>query len=81
MASLTVKGIPDDVLEGMRRKAELHRRSLNSEAIVAFERAVGPTLFDPDAVLAQVRAARERMAGVTPLTPEEMERVINEGRP
>lgn len=81
MASLTVKGIPDDILNGMRRSAELHRRSLNSEAIVAFERAVGPVLYDPDAILAKVRAARAQMAGVRPLTPEEIERAIEDGRP
>jgi len=81
MASLTVKGIPDNVLEGMRRRAELHRRSLNSEAIVAFERAVGPTLFDPQEMLARVQAIRERIGSVTPLTAEEMEEAINEGRP
>ncbi|MFL5542668.1 MAG: FitA-like ribbon-helix-helix domain-containing protein [Longimicrobiaceae bacterium] len=81
MASLTVKGIPDDVLDGMRRIAEQHRRSLNSEAIVAFERAVGPVLYDPEAILAQVRAARARMAGVRSLSPEEIERAIEDGRP
>ena len=81
MVSLTVKDIPDDVLAGMRRNAELNRRSLNSEAIVAFARAVGPGPCDPEAVLTQVRAARARMATVHPLSPGEIERAIAEGRP
>ena len=33
MASLTIKGIPDDLLDQLRRSAELHRRSLNSEVL------------------------------------------------
>jgi plasmid stability protein len=81
MASLTVKGIPDDLLKGMRERARAHRRSLNSEAIVAFERALGPTRFDPQEMLARVRALHEQIGSVTPMTPEEMEEAINEGRP
>lgn len=81
MASLTIKGVPDDLLERMRRSAELHRRSLNSEAIVAFERSVGPTVLDPEEVLRRVRQLHEQIGSVTTLTPEEMEEAINEGRP
>ncbi|HKP75007.1 MAG TPA: hypothetical protein VJT67_05655 [Longimicrobiaceae bacterium] len=81
MASLTIKGIPDDILAGLRRSAELHRRSLNSEAIVAFERNIGDAPLDPEEVLARVRALHREIGTVTHLTPEEMEDTINEGRP
>jgi|GEM_PF-202700 len=81
MASLTIKGVPSDLLERMRRNAELHRRSLNSEAIVAFERSIGPTVFDPAEVLRRVKLLHEEIGSVRTLTPEEMEEAIDEGRP
>ena len=81
MASLTVRGIPDELLERMRRSAELHRRSLNSEAIAAFESAAAPTPFDPQEMLARVRALHAQIGSVRTLTPEELEEAINEGRP
>jgi plasmid stability protein len=81
MASLTVKGIPDHVLVGMRRSAELHRRSLNSEAIVAFERNVGSSPRDPAEVLARLDELHREIGRVSTLTPEELEAAIDEGRP
>ncbi len=32
--TLTLKNIPDDIYERLRATPEIHRRSLNSEAIV-----------------------------------------------
>lgn len=40
MASLTLKGIPDDVLRRLRERAAAERRSLNQEAIRLLEAAV-----------------------------------------
>ena len=81
MATLTLKGIPDDLLERLRKRAELHRRSLNGEALFVLEQSVGPKLIDPAEMLSRVRAVRAEMGNVPPLTPEQMEEVINEGRP
>ena len=69
MATLTIKGIPDDVLDLLRRKAETNRRSLNSEVLVSLERSVGRLPVDPEAFLERVRRRRERM-DVPPFTPE-----------
>jgi plasmid stability protein len=81
MASLTVKGIPDDLLGAMRHTARRHRRSLNSEAIVAFERNVRTVARDPDEVLARLEALHREIGTIPHLTPEEMEAAIDEGRP
>jgi antitoxin FitA len=81
MASLTVKGIPDDLLKGMRERARVHRRSLNSEAIVAFEHNVRTASRDPQEVLARLQALHREIGSVRHLTPEEMEAAIDEGRP
>ncbi|MEM6337685.1 MAG: Arc family DNA-binding protein [Bacteroidota bacterium] len=40
MPSLTLKGIPEDVLDKLRRRAEEERRSLNQQAIRILEEAV-----------------------------------------
>ncbi|HEV7590676.1 MAG TPA: hypothetical protein VGO40_21380 [Longimicrobium sp.] len=81
MASLTVKGIPDDLLSAMRRTAQRYRRSLNRQAIVAFEHNVRSTPRDPEEVLAQLDALHREIGSVPHLTPEEMAAAIDEGRP
>ncbi len=41
--SLTLKNIPDDVYERLKEQAQIHRRSLNREAIVCLETVLTPT--------------------------------------
>jgi antitoxin FitA len=80
MASLTIKGIPDELLERLREIAAEHRRSLNSEVIYRLERSVERPTLDPEHFIARVRALNAR-APVPPLTDEFLERAIGEGRP
>ena len=40
MASLTLKGIPSDLMQRLREIAERERRSLNQQAILILERAL-----------------------------------------
>ena len=40
MASLTIKGIPTDLMERLRELADRERRSLNQQAIVILEQAL-----------------------------------------
>ena len=40
MTSLTLKGIPDTVMERLRDRARKERRSLNQQAILILERAL-----------------------------------------
>ena len=56
--TLTLKNIPDEVYERQRRAAELHRRSLNSEAIVCLETVLTPTKIAPSERLARARELR-----------------------
>jgi plasmid stability protein len=80
MPSLTIKGVPDDLLEQLRRSAEEHRRSLNSEVIHRLERSVGRASIDPEAFLTRIRSLRERTK-LPPLTEELLEQARREGRP
>jgi hypothetical protein len=40
MAALTLKGIPDEVMDRLRELADTERRSLNQQAILLLERAL-----------------------------------------
>ena len=51
--TLTLKNIPDDVYERLKLAAEMHRRSLNSEAIVCLETVLVPTRISPGERLAR----------------------------
>lgn len=48
MASITLKGLPEDLKTRLEEMAERERRSLNQQAILLLERAVreDPTGFD-----------------------------------
>lgn len=81
-ANLTLKNVPDAVYERLKRSAEEHRRSLNSEAIVCLESVLLPANGNPDEQLERVRRLRAELQqqGVW-ATPEFLEQARNEGRP
>jgi len=56
--NLTLKNVPDEVYERLKHAASLHRRSLNSEAILCLEMALVPTSVPPAERLARARALR-----------------------
>lgn len=56
--NLTLKNIPDEVYERLKSAAEMHRRSLNSEAIVCLESVLLPGRVAVSERLARARALR-----------------------
>jgi antitoxin FitA len=56
--TLTLKNIPDAVYERLRASADLHRRSLNSEAIVCLESVLLPTRMSAGEQLQRARELR-----------------------
>ncbi len=56
--TLTLKNIPDAVYERLKAAAEMHRRSMNSEAIVCLEAVLLPTKLGPSERLARARELR-----------------------
>lgn len=80
--SLTLKNVPDDVYERLKRSAEMHRRSLNSEAIVCLESVLLPANGNPSEQLERIRRLRAetQLQGVW-ITPELVGQARNQGRP
>lgn len=71
MSSLTLKDVPDDLLERLRERARHERRSLNREAIILLEHALAPNAGTvPVSVIETERdaqlAAWERLGGRWP---------------
>ncbi len=56
--TLTLKNIPDEVYARLKRSAEAHRRSMNSEAIVCLEAVLLPERVAPAERLARARELR-----------------------
>ncbi|MCY7370979.1 MAG: Arc family DNA-binding protein [Polaromonas sp.] len=56
--TLTLKNIPDEVYARLKASAEMHRRSMNSEAIVCLEAVLSPTRLAPAERLARARELR-----------------------
>ena len=56
--TLTLKNIPDDLYERLKESAAVHRRSLNSEAIVCLESVLLSGRVEPAERLARARALR-----------------------
>lgn len=81
MATLTLKNMPEGVLEGLRRRAERQKRSVNREAIVILEAAVQAAVpVDSEAGLAQIRRVRIAPRG-SPLSAAYLARAKRDGRP
>jgi plasmid stability protein len=64
MATLTIKNVPDVLVQRLKQQAALHRRSLNLEVIASLERATMARPVDAEAILARARASRKRFEGV-----------------
>lgn len=56
--TLTLKNIPDEVYERLKLSAQMHRRSMNSEAIVRLEAALLTSRVAPAERLVRARALR-----------------------
>ena len=78
--TLTLKNIPDDVYERLKVAAKMHRRSLNSEALVCLETVLTPTKTVPSERLARARQLRADL-GKTKFRVREIDTMKRQGRP
>ena len=70
LPTITVKNIPAELYDRLKRSAQANRRSINSEIIVCIERALYSRQIDPEAILPRARALREKTVDY-PITDEE----------
>jgi plasmid stability protein len=81
MATITLKNIPDALYQRLKMLAKQRHRSLNSEIIHNLEKSLGVAAEDPHLLREQIEEYRNRITKRGQLTPEEIEKSINEGRP
>jgi hypothetical protein len=80
MPSLTLKSISEPLYERLKRSAQLHRRSLNSEALTRLESVLMPREMDPEEFLSGLDALHAG-ARIPRVTDALLRRARREGRP
>ena len=79
MTTFTVKNIPPNLYEKLKKSAELNRRSINSEIIVCIEQSVQSQALDTNKILAKARQLRS-LTQAMPITDDELLKAIEDGR-
>ncbi len=77
--NITIRDIPDEVYEKLKKQAELHRRSINSEVIYYLKQMVRSRRPDPEQVIARAKKLKQQAKGS--LTLLEIQQAIDQGRP
>lgn len=80
MPTITVKDIPSDLYEALKKKAAAHHRSINREVIHYIEQAVGSREVDVEDVLEKARTMQKKV-GKVPISEEILNEYKNSGRP
>ena len=79
MPAITVKNIPPELYERLKKSAEANHRSINSEIIVCIERAVRSRTLSLETTLSRARNLRERTVAYR-ITDDEFTQAKAEGR-
>lgn len=77
--NITIRDIPDDVYDKLKKQAELHHRSINSEVIVYLKKIVQSSRRDPDQVISRAKKLKQKAKGSISL--KEIQEAIDKGRP
>jgi hypothetical protein len=79
MTAYTVKNIPSDIYEKLKRSAVVNRRSINSEIIFCIENTVQSQAVDSGLVLRRARKLRT-LTRKWPITDDELKMAKEIGR-
>jgi len=77
--NITIRDIPDEVYEKLKKQAELHHRSINSEVIYYLKRIVQSHRPDPDQIIARAKHLKQQAKGS--LSLQQIQQAIEQGRP
>ncbi len=78
--TLTLKNIPEHVYDRLKWSAQVHRRSLNNEAIVCLETVLAPAGLPVAERLARARALRAPISDAPHFDPADIDAFKREGR-
>ncbi|MEX0646974.1 MAG: Arc family DNA-binding protein [Balneolaceae bacterium] len=77
--NITIRDIPDDVYAKIKKLADLHHRSINSQVIVYLKKLVQSNRRDPDQVITRAKKLKQKAKGT--LSMDEIQQAIDQGRP
>jgi hypothetical protein len=80
MATLTLKNVPEQLVERLKAEARQSRRSLNQETLGRLERSLAVRFATPEEKVERIRRAQRRFAALPPLTAEFLDAAKTEGR-
>lgn len=78
--TLTLKNIPDELYGRLKIAAEMHRRSLNSEAIACLEKVLTPIRITAGERLARARQLRAEVSAGQ-FQAQDIDSLKRQGRP
>lgn len=78
--TVTVKNIPDEIYDNLKRVAHAQHRSINSEVIACLERAMQPSRVNNQELINRARQIRSDL-GYQRFAADDIQQAIDEGRP
>ncbi len=80
MATLTLKNVPEALVERLKREAKQSRRSLNQETLARLEASLATRRQTSEEKIAIMREAHARLAHLPPMTDEFLDFAKRDGR-
>ena len=81
MATLTLKNVPDQLVEQLKVEARQNRRSLNQETLMRLENSLGLGRRSGPETVASLRRLHRKLEHLPLLTDEFLDQAKREGRP
>ncbi|MFB6248025.1 MAG: Arc family DNA-binding protein [Salinibacter sp.] len=66
MPTLTIKGVPPELHEKLKERAERHRRSMNNELLTILKRTLTPSRKSAEEAIAEAEALNDRIGKTFP---------------
>lgn len=79
MPAITLKKVPPDLFEEIKKSAEINLRSINNEILFRLKLAFSRKAFNPDAFIKRIEMMQSNLK-LPKLTDEILEKAKNEGR-
>lgn len=80
MPAITIKNIPNELYEQIRKSASLNHRSINSEILYRLHHSLGHKPIDPELLLQRIEKLQKKIR-LPRLTDELLDKAKTEGRP